>query len=815
MRFCLGDLEVLFPYDRMYPEQFQYMRHLKEALDAGNSKKRHCLLEMPTGTGKTVCLLSLITSYQAAHKSSVAKLIYCTRTVPEMTKCVQELKTVMQYRRSQAAKSNSNFVGVCLSSRRNMCIHPRADNETDSESVDTLCRSMTAPWVRESRNSCVPSNPSASEDGVCHFFETYQQNLATYSLPEGVYTLSDLRSVGEKNGLCPYFMTRQAVSTANVVVCNYQYLLDPKVSATIRNELPKESIVVFDEAHNIDSICIEALSVYLDKRTLKLASTNLKALKARVNKYKKADSRKLSKEYDKLVQGLAIDGGIFAEDFRQEYVQNVSRADLHVVQDSETRVVTEDAPSSNRLPPGILQEAVPPSIRRADLFLNFLCCIVDYLRRRLRTSANVQKETPQKFFQDLHMKTSLSKHPLKFAYGRLNSLLRTLEITRLNRFTPLSLVSDFVSLLASYENGFVCIIEPLGTQLGDFRDPVLQLSCLDASIAIKRVFTRFRSVVITSGTLSPLSYYPKVLGFEPAIIQSFDMSVSRKSICPMVITRGDDNNQISSAYNKRSDQSVIYNFGKLLSQMCKVVPDGIVCFFTSYSFLEQVILKWNEQGIMKCVQELKLVFVETRDIVETTLALQNYKRACDRGRGAVFLSIARGKVAEGIDFDRQYGRCVIMFGVPFQYTKSHSLESRLDFLRAEHNIHASYFLSFDALRQTSQCIGRVVRSKTDYGLVLLADARYNTKDKRDKLPSWVTKFLDPGHMNLSTASAVNISRAFLGTSSQKMSREQLKIVLMTEEDLAAIHPEQLRLVHVPGVFDWGDPVKNEMIGVHS
>lgn len=30
--------------------------------------------------------------------------------------------------------------------------------------------------------------------------------------------------------------------------------------------------------------------------------------------------------------------------------------------------------------------------------------------------------------------------------------------------------------------------------------------------------------------------------------------------------------------------------------------------------------------------------------------------------------MARGKVAEGIDFDRHYGRCVVMFGVPYQYT---------------------------------------------------------------------------------------------------------------------------------------------------
>ena len=37
-------------------------------------------------------------------------------------------------------------------------------------------------------------------------------------------------------------------------------------------------------------------------------------------------------------------------------------------------------------------------------------------------------------------------------------------------------------------------------------------------------------------------------------------------------------------------------------------------------------------------------------------------KACDNGRGAVLLSVARGKVSEGIDFDHNYGRAVIMFG---------------------------------------------------------------------------------------------------------------------------------------------------------
>ena len=368
---------------------------------------------------------------------------------------------------------------------------------------------------------------------------------------------------------------------------------------------------------------------------------------------------------------------------------------------------------------------------------------MNYLRARLRNAQVVIKETPLKFIHDLQNETSIETKPLKFAYTRLSSLLRTLEITDLHEFTPLSLVADFATLLATYPKGFVCIIEPFSTQIENFRDSVLQLSCMDASIAIKHVFERFRTVVITSGTLSPLDYYPKVLGMKGRVCveESFTMSVTRTPICPMVVTRGSDNAQISSAYNKREDPSVIYNYGKLLTDMCKIVPDGMVCFFTSYAFMEKVILKWNEQHFLEEVQKHKLIFIETKDVVETTLALQNFKKACDCGRGAVFFSIARGKVAEGIDFDRQYGRCVIMFGIPFQYTKSHSLESRMEFLREKHpKITQSYFLTFDALRQTSQCVGRVVRSKTDYGLVIFADARYNTKDKRDKLPRWVTNF---------------------------------------------------------------------------
>ena len=91
-------------------------------------------------------------------------------------------------------------------------------------------------------------------------------------MPSGVFDLDALRKWGKERGWCPYYLTRRAINHANVLVFNYQYMLDPKVAKMVSKELEQESIVVFDEAHNLDNICIEALSVEINAVGLKKAS---------------------------------------------------------------------------------------------------------------------------------------------------------------------------------------------------------------------------------------------------------------------------------------------------------------------------------------------------------------------------------------------------------------------------------------------------------------------------------------------------------------------------------------------------------------
>ena len=136
-------MNVSFPYDAVYPEQFQYMSELKHLLESNG----HGILEMPTGTGKTVCLLSLILSYIKQFNPNF-KLIYCTRTIVEMEKTLDELKFVREQRKKDFQKDLPNLCSeifaLCLSSRRNLCIHKDVAVEDDRERVDSQCRARTA-----------------------------------------------------------------------------------------------------------------------------------------------------------------------------------------------------------------------------------------------------------------------------------------------------------------------------------------------------------------------------------------------------------------------------------------------------------------------------------------------------------------------------------------------------------------------------------------------------------------------------------------------------------------------------------------------
>lgn len=320
-----------------------------------------------------------------------------------------------------------------------MCIHERVQQENDRDNVDSLCRGMTASWVREHHQKQVRSGDAAPIP-LCQYFENYDMDKQgnQIPIPSGLFTIDDIKKYGQRKGYCPYFLTRHLIFHAHILVYNYQYMLDPKVASLISKELAADSIVVFDEAHNIDNVCIEALSVTVDKRGVESMSRSLNLLQTKVREMKIHDTNRLQQEYSQLVNGL-IEQGVIA-------AANASHPNDAIL-------------ANPLLPQDILQEAVPGSIRRAEHFLAFLKKIVEFFKLRMR-STSVMKDTPLSFVRQLCDATGLERKPLRFVYSRLNSLLRTLEVTSLEDFLAIQDLANFVTLVSTYLQGFTVIMEP-------------------------------------------------------------------------------------------------------------------------------------------------------------------------------------------------------------------------------------------------------------------------------------------------------------------------------------------------------------------
>ncbi|XP_044730901.1 general transcription and DNA repair factor IIH helicase subunit XPD [Chrysoperla carnea] len=744
MKISVDGLLVYFPYEYIYPEQYAYMCELKRVLDA----KGHCLLEMPSGTGKTVTLLSLIVAYMLENPFDVRKFIYCSRTVPEIEKVIEELRRIFDYIEKHNFEK-PKLTGLVLSSRKNMCIHPDVTSLKEGRFVDGKCHSLTASYVRE-RYRADENTP------ICQYYEGFDLEGRESTIPYGVYSIDDLKQYGRDRNWCPYFLARFAIINANIIVYSYHYLLDPKIAEVVSKELNREAVVVFDEAHNIDNVCIDSMSVKITRKTVDKASNAANSLEKTIAQMREDDNSRLRDEYQRLVDGL-----------RDASIQR------------ETDVVL----ANPILPDEVLQEAVPGNIRNAEHFVGFLKRFIEYIKTRLRVQHVVQ-ETPVGFLRDIQSKICIERKPLRFCAQRLASLLRTLEIADMTDFSALILITHLATLVSTYTKGFTIIVEPFDEKTPTVSNPILHFSCLDSSIAMKPIFERFQTVVITSGTLSPLDMYPKILNFQPVVMTSFTMTLARPCLLPMIVSKGNDQVAISSRFETREDISVIRNYGQLLLEIVKCVPDGVVCFFTSYLYLESVVASWYDMGIIDNLQRYKLLFIETQDAAETSLVLTYYKKACDLGRGGLLLSVARGKVSEGVDFDHHLGRAVLMFGIPYVYTQSRILRARLEYLRDQFQIKESDFLTFDAMRHAAQCVGRAIRGKTDYGIMIFADKRFSRSDKRSKLPKWIQEQLKDSFCNLSTEEAVQIAKKWLRQMAQPFPREdQLGVSLLTFEQL--------------------------------
>ncbi|KAM0674951.1 TFIIH/NER complex ATP-dependent 5'-3' DNA helicase subunit [Gurleya vavrai] len=783
--FHINDVPIYFPYETIYPEQKEYITSLISIL----SNRGHCLLEMPSGTGKTISLLSATVSYLLHVKSKKPfKIIYCSRTVSEIEKSIVELKFLLTYIQKYF-KKNIDFLGLGLTSKNYLCINQEARNMPFS--VDHACNKLLA-----------------RVDKDCEYYLGLEK---AKMMPPGVYTLEDLIKYGENNTLCPYYLARKVLGSADCILFTYNYVIDPRIKSIVLKEVGLNSVIIFDEAHNIDNACIEAMSVNIKRNDLENAGKEIKILEAEIKKARIENEKILVQEYNNIknnkmedLEGTMPYNTIKDKNENKSNIQDEYKTEKNKftnndkneikhkkieknqsTNDEEKNITIKDSYKKDEQAFFNLNyDFAPGNIRNSVHFCSALKRVIEFFKTKIKTT-HLTTESTSSFCSSIKELTLIDKKTLSFLSTRLGVLIRTLNIVDTD-FTNIKKICDFGSLCSQYSKGFSVIFEPFDSQAPTVYSPVLRLYCLDSSIALKGVFS-YRNVIITSGTLSPLGIYARLLDFVPILSKEIGILLEKNCIGPLIITKGNDqmvmkigdekigNNvllenkdvQLSSSYSLRNDPSVVRNYANLIIEFSKIVPDGIVVFFPSYIFMEEVISVWCEMHLLDEIIFNKLVFIETPDMKETEKALSNYKKACENGRGAVLFSVARGKVSEGVDFKNEHGRCVIVLGVPYQYTESIRIKKRMEYLSMNFNIRPNEFLAFDAMRQAAQCLGRVIRGKNDYGLMIMADYRFDRNDKKQKLPKWILDCLDAGNTNLSVDMAICIAKRFYRDMAQK------------------------------------------------
>ena len=92
--------------------------------------------------------------------------------------------------------------------------------------------------------------------------------LKTHKLIQNeVWDIEDLVKVGKRSKGCPYFASRAMAETAEIVFSPYNYLIEPTIRSAMELDLTG-SIIIFDEAHNVESTSRDAGSLQISEQKL-------------------------------------------------------------------------------------------------------------------------------------------------------------------------------------------------------------------------------------------------------------------------------------------------------------------------------------------------------------------------------------------------------------------------------------------------------------------------------------------------------------------------------------------------------------------
>ena len=147
----------------------------------------------------------------------------------------------------------------------------------------------------------------------------------------------------------------------------------------------------------------------------------------------------------------------------------------------------------------------------------------------------------------------------------------------------------------------------------------------------------------------------------------------------MIVKKGVSSFPLNFSYDRRDDKALYNEMGATLASIAKLVPNGLLVCFASYSLMNKCIEMWRS-GDDKYYDKIRAIKPIYKEVLPQLFFIVSYlqpRRANDLKRvmekyladattiGAILCCVCRGKVSEGIDFADEMARAVVMIGIPF------------------------------------------------------------------------------------------------------------------------------------------------------
>ena len=186
----------------------------------------------------------------------------------------------------------------------------------------------------------------------------------------------------------------------------------------------------------------------------------------------------------------------------------------------------------------------------------------------------------------------------------------------------------------------------------------LSFWCLNPAVIFLEISDVCRTVVLTSGTLSPMSSFSSELGTLFSIIHEGSHVIEKHQVFCRSLARGPAGTDLQVVFKNFDSFTFQDEIGQLMLQIVAAVPFGILVFFPSYGLMGKLLARWQLTGVYNLLSSIKNISVEPSDgdrekfdgVLNQFYSVirdceVNYKQASVGGvTGAIFFAVFRGKV---------------------------------------------------------------------------------------------------------------------------------------------------------------------------